>query len=771
VAQPTYPGVYVREVPSGVRTITGVATSITTFVGMAARGRIEVPTRVLSYSEFERTYSNDVTQGELPAQVRQFFLNGGTDAYIVRVAKDAIASSVTLRDALGSTDALTLTARDRGAIGNTIKARVSYDGSNPADLFNLSVYREVFDATGAPRQEEVETHLNLSMDSQSPRFVNGLVERDSNLVTAQAAAVTPHHGESASARLFADDSAIEDALLAAVTANPDNTGSFRIRVGRNPQVLVRITAAQTTLTTFNSFLSARLMAFVGADAQVSALSAAGPIRVFSTGSTDADVVIAPGDTRDDISRTLGLGLANGGVEVGTHSHGRPRENGISMPGVTTPISTTPTAIDPVGAMLELANESRPPNVAIDGAVLPMSAASLTFDGGGGSLSVIETLDDESLAALRQHLTTIAGTINANTSDWRASVQRNGIALRPTAGTAQSGLGHDLQLGASTETAGDVAAFSLWLSPVPGGTAQAGHAEGENGDPPDAATYDSAFLAIDREVDLFNILVLPRSAGATDEREAIWGAASAFCEGRRAFLIVDSPPSWTDRDAANAGVDSLRTGMVNDHAAVYWPPVTAADGTTIDPSGSMAGIMARTDARVGVWKAPAGLEATMRAVRGVSIPMSNRDNGVLNPRAINALRAFPNGIVSWGSRTLDGFDGSGNDDYKHVPLRRFALYLAESLDRGLRFAVFQGNDEKLWGQIRSAANSFMKGLHRQGAFAATRAADAYFVKCDSESTTPNDQNLGRVNVVVGFAPLKPAEFIIIHLQQMAGQSAV
>lgn len=218
---------------------------------------------------------------------------------------------------------------------------------------------------------------------------------------------------------------------------------------------------------------------------------------------------------------------------------------------------------------------------------------------------------------------------------------------------------------------------------------------------------------------------------------------------------------------------MRTGVVKDHMAVWWPQVTIASNGTrknIDPSGSIAGLMARIDGSRGVWKAPAGLEGDIRGVLGVRVPMSDEQNGLINLEAINAVRAFPAGVVSWGARTLDGFDNSGNIDYRYVPVRRFALFIEESLVRGLRFAIFEPNDEPLWAQIRLAGGAFMNSLFRKGAFAGRTAREAYFVKADAETTTPQDQALGIVNVLVGFAPLRPAEFIIT-IQQLAGQVQV
>ncbi|HEY5956186.1 MAG TPA: phage tail sheath C-terminal domain-containing protein, partial [Polyangiaceae bacterium] len=282
--------------------------------------------------------------------------------------------------------------------------------------------------------------------------------------------------------------------------------------------------------------------------------------------------------------------------------------------------------------------------------------------------------------------------------------------------------------------------------------------------------------IDSNVDLFNIMVLPRtktSIAAENARAEIWGPASEFCVKKRAFLLMDA--NSTDVDTVLNEMLSLRIGLAKDHSALYWPKLAIPDGNGfvkyIDPSGSIAGLMGRIDATKGVWKAPAGLDSDVRAVRGVQTNMSDAENGLLNPQAVNAIRVFPNGIISWGARTMDGFDNSGNDDFKYVPVRRFELFLEESLVRGLKFAVFQPNAEPLWGQIRLAVGAFMNNLFRQGAFAGKTARESYFVKVDSETTTQNDINLGIVNVLVGFAPLKPAEFVVITIQQMAGQVQV
>jgi phage tail sheath protein FI len=247
-----------------------------------------------------------------------------------------------------------------------------------------------------------------------------------------------------------------------------------------------------------------------------------------------------------------------------------------------------------------------------------------------------------------------------------------------------------------------------------------------------------------------------------------------------MLIVDPPIDWGRRAetaAANAraGLGDLNlSGTIARNAALYFPRVVQADplrdrqNDVFVPCGIIAGVMARTDVQRGVWKAPAGQDAALNGIQGLQVNLTDDENGLLNPLGINCLRSFPIiGRVVWGARTLRGADQLA-DEYKYVPVRRTALFIEESLYRGTQWVVFEPNDEPLWAQIRLNVGAFMQNLFRQGAFQGKTPREAYFVKCDKESTTQNDINLGIVNILVGFAPLKPAEFVIIKIQQIAGQ---
>jgi Bacteriophage tail sheath protein len=279
----------------------------------------------------------------------------------------------------------------------------------------------------------------------------------------------------------------------------------------------------------------------------------------------------------------------------------------------------------------------------------------------------------------------------------------------------------------------------------------------------------------RKADLFNLLCIPPYLPAGDVDTALVGEAAVYCEQRRAMLLVDPPSTWTTKDQAKNNIGNVGTSSKN--AALFFPRLKQFDPLknnqldTFVPCGAVAGVFARTDTNRGVWKAPAGLDATLVGVPALSVPLTDRENGELNPLGINCLRSMvPAGRIVWGSRTLQGDDRFASE-WKYIPVRRTALFIEESLYRGTQWVVFEPNDEPLWAQIRLNVGAFMHNLFRQGAFQGTSPREAYFVKCDHETTTQNDINLGIVNIVVGFAPLKPAEFVIIKLQQIAGQIEV
>ena len=809
--QVSYPGVYIQEESSGARAIAGVPTAIAAFVGMTKRGRLNVPTRISNLGAFERTFGITTDRGDLADAVSAYFTNGGGLCYVTRIAEGAAQATIDLNDEAGRAT-LRLTARDHGAEGNLIRAEVDYPSLS---LFTLTLYRRRVDASGVAQIEATETFDNLSMDPDSGRFVETIVNAGSALVTAEAiynAADVEADSVSIGGLMLPSANAASGAACALRFSGA--TGSLTVSVDYQRPIVVSVDAPAGTgdefATALQQAINNRLVAEgLSGQVAVTRMSVANSVagsRFLRVARTGGALAISPAPS-GDIASGLFLGAASGGLEISRFAVLRPAPTGavarIHTPGTSDLALIRTFAASQKNQLtgFDLTDTSPDTPHGVPAGTLAFAAAPAAETMSVGT-RFVPAGGDTALGAFSnviENLAALASAIESNTSNrWRAEVQGLRLALTPTFGGPDSDLTARLTTSGGTnigaaggmfnpalaQNAYNVAAYSLGQTGGVGGAGPyqdgAGATAGSDGQIPQIGQYRAAFTRIEQEVDIFNLMVLPRADDGTNrqtdaDRAGLWGEASAFCARRRAFLLVDPPSDpgtgWATSDDAVSGVDALRIGVETRSAAVYWPRLRLPDGRMLDPSGAMAGLMARIDGNRGVWKAPAGLEATVRGVRGVERPMSDGENGLINPKAVNALRAFPAGVVAWGARTLVGFDGSGNIDDKYIPVRRTMLFIEESLYRGLQFAVFEPNDEPLWAQIRLAAGSFMNGLFRQGAFAGQKASDAYFVQCDDTTTTATDINLGIVNVVVGFAPLKPAEFVVVTIRQIAGQTQV
>jgi phage tail sheath protein FI len=649
----SYPGVYIEEIPSGVRTIAGVATSITAFVGYTARGRDNRAVRVLSFADFERSFGGLASDSELSYAVQQFFANGGTDVYVVRVPKhDAVAASITLLDGVAGVakQALTVTAFSKGSWANNVLVDVDYAGvpDSDAKAFNLTITDL---GTGT-----VETFANVTLDNTKSNFVVTEVN-------------DPDNGSK----------------LVSVSV-PDNTAG----------------------------------------------------RPAQSGTVGNDFNLA--DVKNDKDYTLKL---TSDVPSG-------KINNVPVTFIGTS-DAVPGSVLGVCRLLE-----RKANAELQKA-LPGAAIRCVPSASGKGIR-IQSAFSASLNANDAQITVTAGA--PNDAD---------AILKLSAGTAN--VGH------------------YWLGKGRATLAQAAATAGDDGKVlpltreliGDPAAFTGIYAL--EKVDLFNLLCIPDATRAqasdptkTDKNVSpndVFAPAMTYCQKRRAFLLIDPPPETADLPTATDWISSGLT-VKDKNGAAYFPRLRLADPLndfslrTFAPCGVVAGLYARIDAARGVWKAPAGTEANLSGVRGLVYSLTDAENGVLNPLGLNCFRVFPvYGAVSWGARTLLGADAAASE-WKYVPVRRLALFLEESLYRGTQWVVFEPNDEPLWAQVRLNIGAFMQGLFRQGAFQGKTPREAYFVKCDKETTTQNDINLGIVNIVVGFAPLKPAEFVIIHLQQLTGQ---
>lgn len=633
--RPTYPGVYVEEVPSGVRTIVGVSTSATAFVGYFARGQMNKAVRVFNMGEFEREFGGLQRLSEASYAIQQFFANGGAEAWVVRTAKNAKKAAINMLDAASSgTDVLTATASNEGTWGDNVRLDVDYSTTKPTETFNL-VVSEV-NASGSVVR--TETFRNLSMTASDSKYAVDVVNEESKLVQL--------------------------ALVGTPTTRPAQTGTVSANIATLP-----------TITTADDL-----------SASLNGGGALGPVTLDAVPTTQEGLRTA---LQAKIRTLSGLGKVT--VElIGSQSAGQ--------------------------LFLRVkSGNSAPDDV-------------LTFT---GALATALGLDAAAQSNVQRYA--LGGVAEAAQGLPPSSTQEQGSdGALPTA--------DELKGKRSTKT---------------------------------------GLYALE-DVDIFNILCIPRTMQLADTAAAsVIQEAEAYCQERRAFYIVDFPNSSKKRDEPTEIMDWLDANGIlrGKNAALYFPRIKIADALNeyrlraVATSGNVAGLYARTDSERGVWKAPAGIEGSLRGVQELEYTLTDPENGTLNPLGINCLRNFPvYGNVCWGARTLDGADQQASE-WKYIPIRRLALYIEESLYRGTQWVVFEPNDEPLWAQIRLNVGAFMHDLFRQGAFQGTTPREAYFVKCDKETTPQSDINKGIVNIVVGFAPLKPAEFVIIKIQQIAGQIEV
>lgn len=660
---PTYPGVYIEEIPSGVRTIVGVATSVAAFIDFFARGPMDRAVQIFNMGDFQREFGGLHTESAASYAIQQFFLNGGAEAWVIRTAEaTTFATANVVLQGVDSTSTIVSVLRatagrllkgssvdDPGDWGNNLRVDVDYNTSTPASSFNLTV-SEVISQDGRQVIVQTESYRNLTMDPTDTNFVEDVVNDGSKLI--QVEKLTP---------------------TGDTTTRPAQTGT------------------------------------VGTDA-----SAAG---------SGAEANLTPNDT---FTITYPGGAADASVQF------------------TPPL----TSLAQVRRVLESAIRSA------GGAVPPLAAPEPLLT--GATVELIGT-----------QFRVLAGR-SGSSFDAHTLLTFTDSSGQPATDVGLVGATANVQ----QYSVGSITSIGLQVVDSPSGT---------NGNPPTATELrgirdpDKSGMYALEDVDLFNILCIPRAAEINDvnQMQAVYSEALTYCEERRAFLIIDIPETTNNLQDARDWLDDNAL-LRHRNAAAYFPrpripdPLNDYRLKSVGASGTIAGLYARTDATRGVWKAPAGIDGVLRNAPDLDYKLTDPENGQLNPLGLNCLRNFDiYGNVCWGSRTLVGADQQASE-WKYVPVRRIALFIEESLFRGSQWVVFEPNDEPLWAQIRLNVGAFMHNLFRQGAFQGTTPREAYLVKCDSETTTQNDINLGVVNILVGFAPLKPAEFVIIRIQQLAGQ---
>lgn len=868
---PTYPGVYVEELPSGVRTVTGVSTSIGAFLGYFSRGPMDEAVRIFSYGDFERIFGGLRSDSEAAYAIRQFFLNGGSEAYVVRVAAAVSAATAawTLQDDAGA-DVLTLSASDPGAPGNDLRIEVEYgSASDPTSEFTVHLF---VDGEGTPR----ETHADLTV-ATAEAAINGASAWLDVSVPASASTNRPAQSGTTGGQIGTLAAQTDDTVEVLVNGAVVGTFSWgtslttvtgaasrlqghlqglggslvgatvtaaddRLRILTNSgsdddEVSLRDTGGGTVVATLlldagNAVVNPQRFAFEGGvDAEPSAATVELMDAVGGSGVLQA-AAASPGDWGNAIRVDVDHGILDPSGDPDTDFNVTVSEMG-TVAGRLQPVQEetfTGMVLDPTSRrfLVDVADGSDLVSFSLVGAPGPGSRPAQTgtvsdslgtgpgevdpasLAGGetmqvsldGGTTEVTVTLGTGPFATAPALASSLQAAIRAASPLLdQATVQVLGSTatrrfLRIKAGTddpadivtfSDNGTGDTLAglLGLDDPARANVQHYVLGASEavgaqgLPGGARLVGHDGGLPGATEliGGSSAKTGMHAL-AGVDLFNLLCIPDTMRLSEAEAAqVAGEATGLCEAERAFYILDVPQPSNPLDEPEEIKEWMdeNGGLRHRNVALYYPRPVVPDPLNdfrprpVASSGTMAGVYARTDGTRGVWKAPAGTEASLRGVQSLEYRLTDAENGVLNPIAVNALRTRPViGNVAWGARTLMGADALASE-WKYVPVRRTALFIEESLFRGTQWVVFEPNDSTLWSQIRLSVGTFMNGLFRQGAFQGSKPADAYFVRCDAETNPQADIDRGIVNILVGFAPLKPAEFVILKFQQMAGQS--
>lgn len=684
----TYPGVYIQELPSPVHSIAGVATSITAFVGYTARGIDNRAQAIYSFADFQRLYGGLASNSEVSYAVQQFYLNGGSQAWVVRTPMHYNSGATVYATAgfgVGKT---------ASPPGLTFAALSSGQWANGQLLLDVDVQG-----------------LDLSTTTGDPLAFNLTVTNLADGSTEYFPAVTL-------------DSTKQN-FVQAVVNDPDN-GSQLVNV--TPSLPTTPTALMVT-----GVLGTALpyTASGGVNYLEGVNSILGGGNTNTTASADCSLTLTlPTSVTPNplLIKIIGKGAAISQTVAGLAAQLQQAINtvlAISVQGASVTCSAAPNGAGTYGirvnALLPKQPDATIKFTAPTGSPLPNDAAKALG---------LESPTSSNVA----HYALGTGNTDS-TSDYTS-----------TAASAPAGLPQ------SAELIGDPLAFS-------------------------------GIYALNK-VPIFNLLSIPEAARAqpgnpntldsTINPVEIYSAAITLCDKARAMLLIDPPPN-VNSVAGAVDWKSNTIGVVDANAAAFFPRLRLADPLnngqlrTFAPSGVVAGVYAKSDSANGVWTAPAGINATLNGVQNMTYQLSDAENGVLNPLGLNCFRTFPiYGAVLWGARTVMGADAMANQ-WKYVPVRRMALFLESSLYQGTQWVVFQPNDERLWASIRLNVGSFMQTLFLQGAFQGQTPDQAYFVKCDSETTTQTDIDNGVVNILVGFAPLEPAEFVVIQIEQLTGQA--
>jgi hypothetical protein len=793
MAERLTPGVYVEEVSGGVRPIQALGTSTCGFIGEAQRGIPDRAQFVNGFRDYVRRFGGHRRgpAGFLAQAVEAFFNAGGRRAYVVRVLPGNAAAAGTPaalvareEDRWGLTrNVLRFDAKGRGGWADAIRIHIEDGTSFPAEAFRVRV-----EWTEGGRSRTVEQFDDVRMDPEHEDYAVRLINETSQYLLAtdlfQAEFLDAEDREQPPIPEQLPALVSRPNHVNALTNDPE----YRIPLGARLQFSWRdLSSARHSDTVdpprvnFDDETATAAGATIADGAAVyTAAQLAGAVDAalggdFRVAATGDNVRIEPAVASS--AYLAAMAAENGTFDLTTVDAVRvTAQDGAGQNPETYEVTINHPDLDSVtpeamAALITAAVDAgaNPYRVTVEaaGRYLVVRAG----PSADGVQLVVDTLaGGNPVPAPWPDPTVINGAPGLDDIDSLNFVEvsvseviQPGVArvlaeIFPMARAAGLGENHPGNPALRPALTEDTPVRLLGGSD---GSGEVGAAEYRGTETLQGKTGLRAFDAAE-----INMLAIPGRNSAD-----YLSVGMAYCDRRDVFFVADGVGS-TDlefeitADEVRQMVEGLPTRSNN--AAMFYPWVEVPDPVgvgrnprrLVPPSGHVAGIFARTDVTRGVWKAPAGIEATVNGAVDLQHRLIDADQDLLNPVGLNCIRQFPNvGIVNWGARTL-----ASDPEWRYVPVRRTALFLKESLRRGLQWAVFEPNDVQLWDRIRININAFMLGLFRQGAFQGTTPDEAFLVKCDRETNPQELVDQGIVTARVAFAPLKPAEFVVIEISQ-------
>jgi len=895
-----HPGVYVEEIPSGSKPIEGVGTSTAAFIGYTTKGPMGEPTLISRWDDYDnefggiRNLQKENAGDPMGLSVAAFYQNGGSKAYIVRIAEDWKKKNSSIphaekavgyvdHPAGGSTEAILFTAVNEGEWANGLVVKLS-SSTIDSKLYNV----EIGETNEKGEFSPIETFADVSLDDSDPVFIKDVIDGVSQLVTVDLVAdvssvsmISDHYvGYTTSANLEGvsldfsalnatqrqlqitlDDKpadtitltdqnyaslddvaeAIQKAMRAISPAGPDDSNErhtgFTCKNVDNRLILTSGSRKATSAVVVNRTVGLAGTLKLGLDSAASFIgtSTSNDLSGF-TPLALSDAAVFP----DEASRTL-----QGSMDGSDFSFVFPAVDladlnavageidgisGLSCSKVGDRLVLTSNTHTPTSAVVITSDVGLAPTLKLGESPIPHGGTEVTgqehyeallsvgtsksgdlagvpLDFSGISDANARTLSGSidgtpftpldlgatnfpDLGAVAVKISEISGlscaVVGTNrlvlTSDTRGPT--SSVVITPSAGIAPT-----LKLGVSStnpdaektgqqnldaEMRSEVTGLQNANTKFPKDTLDGGADGGQPGDD----DYAEVFTSFIKYRDI-NIICLPGQWWTKDSSgNSIVQKALGHAEKMKNRMVIVDPHPTHELENPKMVVDMELPSQT--YCVVYYPWVEVANRfyhperapglpkkVLVPPSGYAAGMWAKIDGKRGVWKAPAGTETGLLGLAGLEYKVEDDDQDSLNPWGVNCLRSIPGaGKVIWGSRTRAT---KADPEWRYVPVRRTAIMIEQSIYNGIQWAVFEPNDHRLWAALRGNIGGFMNSLFRVGAFQGEKASDAYFVRCGlGDTMTQTDIDAGQVIVIVGFAPLKPAEFVIVRIQQKVNQ---